>query len=190
MHGAITAKLLEIIEGIGGTTDFIFETFFTDYATSYRRLRGIERRTRNRTSIGAADGEHERERFYKMLWHLKHQGLIEKKKRAWRITFKGKRWRKRLAARAENTLPSHAYTAKRSPALTLVIFDIPERERRKRLWLRVALMKLGFTRLQKSVWTGKVVLPETFLVDLRTLHLLSYVEIFSITKAGSLRPIQ
>jgi hypothetical protein len=41
--------------------------------------------------------------------------------------------------------------------------------------------------VQKSLWLGKVKIPEEFLVDIRKLSLLDYVEIFEITKTGSLK---
>ena len=71
--------------------------------------------------------------------------------------------------------------------LKIVIFDIPEADRRKRFWLRSALKKLDFTMLQKSVWIGKTKLPQMFLDALRQEKLLSYVEIFEVSKKGSLK---
>jgi hypothetical protein len=55
--------------------------------------------------------------------------------------------------------------------------------------MRSALKNLGFRMIQKSVWVGKVTLPEDFLSDLRQLNLISCVEIFEVNKAGSLRHI-
>jgi len=43
--------------------------------------------------------------------------------------------------------------------------------------------------IQKSVWVGKIALPEEFLRDLHRLQLISYVEIFEVTRAGSLKHI-
>ena len=67
--------------------------------------------------------------------------------------------------------------------------DIPESERKKRAWLRSALKNLNFKMIQQSVWIGKVRIPEEFLRDLRNMHLTEYVEIFEISKAGSLQQI-
>ena len=44
--------------------------------------------------------------------------------------------------------------------------------------------------LQKSVWIGKTILPEELLDDLERLNLLSYVEIFAITKTGTIKQLQ
>src|SRR3990167_838001 len=73
--------------------------------------------------------------------------------------------------------------------LIIVIFDIPERERRKRAWLRLALKNIGLKLIQRSVWMGKVKIPKEFLDDIRELHLVNFVEIFEITKSGSLNQV-
>ena len=71
----------------------------------------------------------------------------------------------------------------------IVSFDVPEKEKRKRGWLRSTLKNLGFRMLQKSVWIGKVKIPEAYLEDLKRLRLLSYIEIFAISKRGTIRHI-
>ncbi|MBI2635441.1 MAG: CRISPR-associated endonuclease Cas2, partial [Parcubacteria group bacterium] len=74
--------------------------------------------------------------------------------------------------------------------LKVVIFDIPEKQKHKREWLRGQLQDLGFKMIQKSVWMGKRKFPKEFLEDIRDLKLLAYVEIFSVTKTGSMRPLR
>lgn len=86
-------------------------------------------------------------------------------------------------------LPSSLYTKEVSLTFTIVTFDIPERERYKRDWLRSVLQNLSFTMLQKSVWIGKIKIPEQFLADLHKLQLSSFVEILQITKSGTLRNV-
>ena len=125
-----------------------------------------------------------------MLWKLRKQGLIEKQNKRWRITQKGKEHKIAILARWKIELPSRKYNPEKSEELKLVIFDVPEKERRKRVWLRYALLRLGFKRLQKSVWVGRVKIPESFLKDLNRINLLEYVEIFAITKTGSLRHVE
>ena len=68
----------------------------------------------------------------------------------------------------------------------VVIFDIPERERKKRLWLRLELISYGYKLLQKSVWVGYRPLPEDFLRDLEDFNLKSHIHIFSIHHSGTL----
>ncbi len=68
----------------------------------------------------------------------------------------------------------------------LVIFDIPERERKKRNALRLELLAAGFTQLQKSVWSGYQPLPKDFTELVDELRLRSHVHIFSVRDAGTL----
>ena len=69
---------------------------------------------------------------------------------------------------------------------TVIIFDIPEKERYKRDMLRMELVALDFKQAQKSVWVGNTVIPKLFLEYLRDFNLLSYVRIFSVKELGTL----
>lgn len=77
--------------------------------------------------------------------------------------------------------------AENGPTFIIVAFDIPEREKRKRNWLRQSLCRMGLSMVQKSVWIGRVKLPEDFIESLRHLKLADCVEIFEITKTGTLK---
>ena len=68
----------------------------------------------------------------------------------------------------------------------LVIFDIPEKERRKRDAIRAELGAAGFRQLQKSVWYAEQPLPEDFLELLDALALKPHVHIFSIRQSGTI----
>ena len=60
----------------------------------------------------------------------------------------------------------------------IVAFDIPEREKRKRGWLRRELANLGFEMLQKSIWLGPSPVPKDFIQSLRDAELLGYIKFF------------
>jgi len=132
-----------------------------------------------------------RRRFSDFLYRLKRDGLvreIEKDGKYFvKITLKGAEI---LEKHYLNILPASKYENIGDKTLKIVIFDIPESEKRKREWLRCALKNLGFEMLQKSVWAGKIKLPEEFIKDLNTINILSCVEIFTISKTGSLRNIK
>ena len=68
-------------------------------------------------------------------------------------------------------------------------FDVPEKEKRKRGWLRTVLRRLDFTMIQKSVWVGKSKIPQEFLEDIYRFKMVDFVEIFEVSKTGSLRHI-
>ena len=68
----------------------------------------------------------------------------------------------------------------------LVVFDIPERERKKRDTLRAELIGYGFEGLQRSVWIGHRPLPADFIEFLDSLNLKNKVHIFSVRESGTL----
>jgi DNA-binding transcriptional regulator PaaX len=124
--------------------------------------------------------------FYK----LKRDGLILHNipGRRYFLSPKGQKKWQSLSAQIERLkeFNSDNYHREKSKELMIVIFDIPEHERRKRVWLRSVLKNLGFKMVQKSVWIGHCQIPEIFLKDIQRLRLARYIEIFKATKYGSL----
>ena len=127
--------------------------------------------------------------FQDLVYRLKRDGLItiEEDKKGFfpRITAKGN---KRLQS-LQNQLyrPATHYFLEKDSIIKIIVFDIPERERWKRDWLRNVLRRLKFQILQRSVWVGNAKIPRELLDDLKELNLISCVEILAITKTGSLR---
>ena len=62
----------------------------------------------------------------------------------------------------------------------MVLFDIPERKRKTRTWLRLQLKLWDFEMLQQSVWLGRGPLPKEFTNRLRMLNIQEGVKIFKI----------
>ncbi len=109
------------------------------------------------------------------LSRLKKRGYVENKKGIWQITKAG---RARLSNKI-SFLPTHSRKIIRQGPKSIVIsFDIPEAYKKKRNWLRVELLYLGFEMLQKSVWLGPAPLPEKFIDSLRELQILPYIKFF------------
>lgn len=130
----------------------------------------------------------EEKNFYKLLSKLRKDGLIEKRQKKqqswWTITKKGL---ERLKVRKKNVdLPSGVYAKEFSDDWNLVIFDIPEKLKHIRVWLRKQLKSLDFVMLQKSVWIGKCGIPNDLMHDMRNLKILPYLHILKIHKKGSL----
>ena len=71
----------------------------------------------------------------------------------------------------------------------IVSYDIPVLFNRERDGLRNVLKVLGFKMVHKSVWVGKVKLPEQFISMLEKCGILEYVEILKVTKRGSLQSV-
>lgn len=136
----------------------------------------------------------ERQTFYSLLNKLKREGLIVKKKKnsqtAWHITARGIKKLKdsRNTKRAPGGIPMRSYDGKnKSAGVTIIAYDIPEKIKSKRYWLRTNLYALNFAPLQKSVWIGTCGVPEEFLLDLRAQDLLAYVHILSVNSKGTLK---
>lgn len=189
-RGDVSFKILEFIKNASVTTAEILDLFILDYHTHYRRLRGLpERRWKPKPRPRDFSAE-ERQRLYSIIFWLKKDGLIKKNLESkWVLTQKGKERKDRILDRMRNLLPKASYAVLPSSDWKIIIFDIPEKEKRKREWLRSALKNLGFKMLQKSVWIGKLNVPESFINDLSRLGILSAVEILAITRSGSLRRV-
>lgn len=189
MKGELMLRILEALEGTVHTAGFLFDAFTSSYGESYRKLRRGPPLYARRSGR-AADEARIRHNYQAFLFSLKRDGLINaapSRGRIPRLTQKGFERLARLRGRWKRRLPAPRYEESGIPESTIVVFDVPEGERRKRNWLRVALKRLQFKMIQKSVWFGATKLPSDFLEDMRRCGVWSYVEIFSITKRGTLR---
>ncbi len=134
----------------------------------------------------------EKQNFYNLLYRLQKSGLIEKKKNKgqtfWFITNKGKKRKDELFFKLRTVIfaPKEKYLLEPSEYPIIVVFDIPEKEKNKRNWLRAVLRYLEFELLQKSVWIGNNKLPQELLSDLGGLGILSSVKIFSVLEKGNI----
>lgn len=134
-----------------------------------RNANALQARERNKTSA--------------LIYKLKKEGLVESKKSILSITKKGI---KRLQCLKSLMLYRKKYIKAEDDQLKIIIFDIPEKLRKKRDWLRLSLIALGFSILQKSVWCGKMKIPEEFIDDLKTNEVFNYIQILAVTKFGTL----
>ena len=184
-------KILDLLHNASLDIGGFLGCFLTDYATSYRRLKDFPNLRPQKRAVHNDTEKAMRQRLYDTLMRLKRDGLIEKSNNNfWRITKRGRMKRKEMSSE-KNYLPSvHAHQSEKSLTWSIIIFDIPEKQRLKRNWLRKVLRHLTFRMLQESVWIGKVNIPRTLIEDLHKLHLLEYVEILAITKQGSLRQLR
>ncbi len=133
----------------------------------------------------------QRKRYQNLVYKLKQNGLLEEVekegKKFFRLTIEGKR--KLGKVRENSSLPSTHYIKEKDDRFVIVMFDIPEKDRKKRAWLRAVLINLGFSMSQKSVWIGKVRIPRQFIDDLVKLRIDEFVEIFQVTKTGNLKHV-
>lgn len=143
-------------------------------------------------STNWAEAYRDRQHFYKRLHYLKRQGLVVKRgvkgASQWMLTKHGRdRLRGYRQSRADPFSSSHvAFPKVRGAGITIVSFDIPERERRKRDWIRRCLVEMDFAMLQKSVWAARGGVHEDFTHALRERKLLDAVHIFAVTRQGTI----
>ncbi len=125
-----------------------------------------------------------------LLSRLRKQGLVvrsgSKKRARWSVTKKGGQEYKK--SKSHTALQDFTFDLSKPDGITrLLIFDIPEDERKKRDWLRAQLVAVGFKPLQKSVWIGGCPLPEDLLKKCDILGLTSYIHLVSLDKKGTLQ---
>ncbi len=194
MKGKITLQVLQAFgDGAMQIADCIEAVIRAGYGASQGKI-SREHRLIREQRVQTGRRRQEQLRAYNFLSYLRRDGLIEEERGAGRklirLTRRGRARMKDLIERSLHALPSPRYEPEQpSGAATIIVFDIPERERHKRVWLRSALGHLRFRMIQKSVWFGSAKLPREFLRDLAMLHMTDYVEIFQTTRAGTLRHI-
>ena len=175
-------KIISQYEGQPKPLTVFLKAFFQSTKGSYQPLRRLA--YGNNLNESLLDKE---KREARLLRYLDRQGLIDRKniEGRWRmiLTKKGK---DRLQTIKPDLKRPGSYSAQKTKDTTIIIFDVPGSERRKRDWLRSCLKRLGFRKIQQSVWMGKVKIPEEFIGDLRKFNMMEYVEIFIAQKLGSL----
>jgi len=129
--------------------------------------------------IGASlDGDAKR-RLGKKLSKLKQKNYIHKKDGIWEVTDQGKEY----YSAKNNFIYFKSTFSEHTSKEYLVIFDIPESERRKRNYIRYQLQKYHYEQLQRSVWYGPGPLPKEFLLHLEKINVRKNILIF---KAGKI----
>jgi len=186
MKGEKMMLVLEKIEqGIYGILDITeaISSPKTHFGSSLSKtLRYIEKNERERESAKIKAEELQRIRV--IIAKLAREGIVEKNKRAeWSITKAGKKKLQILKARF---LCTRKYEVINEKTIKIVMFDIPERYRNHRDWIRSALRTLKYEMLQKSVFAGTVKIPELFIADLDQRTILHHVQIFAVGRHGTL----
>lgn len=191
MKGKILLKALELLrDGAMTQADFFSAVLVAGYGASSSRIE-YEYQKRKRISEAKkfqADIIKERKRRLAVfVSKMKHDGLIKEfNDDKFVISGKG---REKISKLKDN-LPARYYENKSNQSNPVIIsFDIPERLRRKRNWLREVIRNLGFKMIHQSVWVGKVKIPKNFITDMEDLKILEFIEIFEIKKTGSLNKL-
>ena len=184
--------ILELLKnGALTTTEIIVNVAMTPLQVSYKGniapLRGRIFSVKDTLNRIEKDRQ-ERRRFYNLLISLKRDGLIylntNNKEGRWIISKSG------IDEIIKNkNQPKYRYIKNPSKEVVIISYDIPEKSRVHRGWLRSVLKLLDFKILHQSVWMGKTEIPHTFIHDLRDRKISSFIHIFTIGKQGSLKQV-
>ena len=198
MKENLTYKILDNIAGFIGNVGDLVEAFFNaGYGVSVGGIRYEYTKLKKKRDYFAVEREEEEDSVRKMkslIYKLKSCGFIKSEKNGdsqkWNLTDVGMGKLLKMRANIANGIfPSIFYEKEKSAQTIIIAFDIPERDRRKRDWFRAVISNLDCKMLQKSVWIGKLKVPEKLLADLKDLRILDFVQIFSINKSGSLEQV-
>ena len=176
-RGELTLKILEAIKAGAESITEVFEALAPAYTPSQRRQRA---RIRERIYYKELD----RQRLYSLIHKLKKEGLIKTPSPFGWLTEKGE---SKIEKLKEQISCRRDYQIEKTSELTIVTFDIPEKYREHRNWIRDVLKNLGFNALQKSVFIGYIKIPHEFIQELDKKSMLHHVQIFSIGKSGTLK---
>ena len=161
-------NILNLLVGLGKIT---IGSFFPEKYSYSKMSRDLFR-----------DGNVNQKQVSSMFSRMQKEGLVErsgpKKRSIWSITKNGKRFIENKSAIIK-TVPTS------DGIVRLVMFDIPEKEKNKRKWIRRELAYLNYKILQKSVWIGTAPLTEDFIHNLKVLNLDRYIHIFSVNKTNA-----
>lgn len=166
---SIAALILRKLKEVGyGTIGAFFPAKYPE-ARMWRDILGLDK-----------SYKFSKQTFNSTLQRLQRQKLIARNVKGWYLTDLGRKFIQKVNYNSKACLPPE------DGIVRLILFDVPERERRKRLWLRIELANCGYEMLQKSVWLGRRPLPQDFFETLEELGLRQFVHIVSIERAGTL----
>ncbi|MBK5215600.1 MAG: hypothetical protein JJE53_02215 [Candidatus Pacebacteria bacterium] len=118
--------------------------------------------------------------FRNTLSRMKKKGLISNNTGIWSITKEGEELLKEKKSSIMKFSPNYKIN-KKEPKSIIVVFDIPEKKRLYRDWLRNELIGLGFELVQKSVWFGPS-LPKEFVLYLNERKIIKHIRFFKASE--------
>lgn len=176
----LTYLLLNVLEGAGEAAFGVLVASFFPKQYPFTAL------GRQMFGLDPPKSQPTRRTLSATLARLRHEGLVARRTAisgtVWRLSRKG---RERLDAlrMAHEPLPPT------DGRVRILSFDIPERDRRQRTWLREALRLCDYQPVQKSVWVGKRPLPVWIFEGARKRHIGDCLHLFEVSRSGTLRTL-
>jgi len=146
--------------GVAGAFDWGMKNsgdFISDYLEIKKALKNL---TENNSRV--------------ILHRLQRKGLVERSNKNYKLTLLGIKYFKKI--KQNNIENKKEWDGK----WRIVSFDIPERIKKEREWVRFKLLEIGYKALQKSVFIGKWPLPEEFYKEILGKRLKDYIKIITI----------
>jgi DNA-binding transcriptional regulator PaaX len=162
MHMSLVKEILRITAG----------HYPLGYSELYKKLYSVAKRDGNKLN---------KDSLSSTLSRMKAKGLLKRNEDAWTITPEGKELLVDPKSSIKRFFPSKRNRSGKVPSSLIVIFDIPEKKRRYRDWLRSELVGFGFEQIQKSVWFGPP-LPEEFIRYIEMEGLIKCIRFFKATE--------
>ena len=194
MRGDYLIKILDFLKDQAiSQADFFAAVLASGYGASMGRV-DYEYAKREKISEARKFKREElrirKRRLSAFLSKMKRDGLIleriKNEDTEIRISKKGKQ---KLLELKNKKMPEGKYKIQGQNNPVIISFDIPEKMRRKRDWLRDVIKNLGFSMIHQSLWVGHAKIPKEFVADLEDLKILEFVEIFEISKSGTLKKL-
>ncbi|OHA02301.1 MAG: hypothetical protein A3J58_00550 [Candidatus Sungbacteria bacterium RIFCSPHIGHO2_02_FULL_52_23] len=184
-HHSIARTILEHLAQMG---PLVIDLLIPPHPRSRiaRALIGMDQKQRYPSRSSAAHS------YSSILNRLKREGLVlrsgSKRSSLWKISSKGRLVLGEQQKATPRPIQHLTYDVlpPEDEAVRLITFDIPEKQRTKRDWLRTELLACGYKLLQKSVFIGRRPLPEEFLKMIEALSLGPYIHFVGIDKKGTL----
>lgn len=194
IKGAILIKILEFLENEASSQVNLIEAILiSGYGASMGKIDYEYEKIQQASEIQKfkiKEFRINKLRLQKFLSKLKKDGLIENIKGDKNKIAISKTGTIKLF-KLKRKLPFKIYTLDNKNTNPVIIsFDIPEKLKNKRNWLREVIQNLGFEMVHKSVWLGKGKIPKQLILDLEGMKILEFVEIFEVTKSGTLKKLE
>jgi CRISPR/Cas system-associated endoribonuclease Cas2 len=156
-EGILEAKSRKM--GVGGAFDWGMKNS-GDFVSDYFEIKmAIKNLTENNSRV--------------ILHRLEKKGLVEKSDRDYRLTSLGLKYFKKI--KQSNDENKKKWDSK----WRIVSFDIPEKIKREREWMRFKLFEAGYKTLQKSVFIGKRPLSRELYKEILSRRLKDYIRIIT-----------
>ena len=124
-------------------------------------------------------GIYKKQSLQNSLSKLSTNGYIKKSEEKIFITPEGEKF---LKKKFENYKAFKNTFKKDSPKTLIIMYDIPQEEKKKRDWFRFQLKRFGYEMIQRSVWVGPAPLPKEFINYAKSLNLHQSIKTLRLAK--------